>query len=285
MQKLFYSLYFFIKDAFLLFEIKQAVLFFVQILIGFYLVFFLYKKTRRIQAKRTFAGVIALLPLVLSFYICFYIFELQIFKKIFDLFFSTSSLALIVLFAPELREFLAEIGNLEDNKFLKSFKNSIDLKPSKENEEIAIKISNALKNLSETRTGALLLFEKNWSEKLYVNPGYKINADISTELILNIFSPKSPLHDGALVIIGSRLHSASVVLPITENPQINPWQYGTRHRAAIGISENNAKVFCLVVSEETGKISLANNGKLQKIDSSQEEIKEIITNSIDKLSK
>lgn len=249
------------------------------------MLFFLYRKIKGIQAKRTFAGIVTLLPLVLGLYLAFYVFELHLFKKIFDLFLPTFSVTLVILFAPELRKFLAEIGNLEDNKFLKFFKSSIDLRPSKEIEKIATKITEALKSLSETRTGALIVFDKSWSEKLYVNPGYKINADISKELIINIFNPKSPLHDGAIVIIDYRIHSASVILPITENPEINPWQYGTRHRAAIGISENNSRVFCLIVSEESGKISLASGGKLQKIDLSKEELSKIMADRlVDKLS-
>ena len=266
-------------------EAKEAFLFFIQAGVLLYLVFFLYKKTRGVQSRRAFAGIITLFPLILLLYLFFYFFELHLFRKIFDLFFPTFSVSLVVLFAPELRKFLVEIGSLEEarQRFSKIFENSIKLRPPKEIEKLATKVSEALKILSETSTGALIVFDKLWAEKLYVNPGYRIDAEISTELILNIFSQNSPLHDGAVVVIDYRLHSASVILPITENPEINPWQYGTRHRAAIGISEVNPRVFCLIVSEETGKISLANNGRLHKVAPKQDDLRKTIIDYLNQL--
>ena len=92
--------------------------------------------------------------------------------------------------------------------------------------------------------------------------GTKIDAIISTELILTIFHPNTPLHDGAMVIDGNKIHSAGVLLPLTEDPKLS-WKYGTRHRAAIGLSEVTDSA-CLVVSEETGDISICMDGMLKK---------------------
>ena len=96
----------------------------------------------------------------------------------------------------------------------------------------------------------------------YYDVGTKLNADLSTELILTIFHTNTPLHDGAIVINGDKIISAGVLLPLTEDPKLS-WKYGTRHRAAIGMTENSDAA-CLVVSEETGDVSIAVDGSLKK---------------------
>ena len=96
----------------------------------------------------------------------------------------------------------------------------------------------------------------------YTDVGTKLNADLSTELILTIFHPNTPLHDGAVVINGDKIISAGVLLPLTEDPKLS-WKYGTRHRAAIGMTETSDAA-CLVVSEETGDVSIAIDGSLKK---------------------
>ena len=97
---------------------------------------------------------------------------------------------------------------------------------------------------------------------VFSDVGTKIDAIISTELILTIFHPNTPLHDGAMVIDGNKIHSAGVLLPLTEDPKLS-WKYGTRHRAAIGMSEVTDAA-CLVVSEETGEVSISMDGMLKK---------------------
>ena len=175
-----------------------------------------------------------------------------------------------MLFAPEIRRFLHHLGrdgvswmglnNLsEKDHEERGDHNSQSLR------EIAKEIVEAIKILSGNKVGALIVFEDTWSDRLFISSGRVLDAVISTELLLNIFYPKSPLHDGAVVILNRRIHAASVILPITENPKLNPWQYGTRHRAALGISETSQSVMCLVVSEETGAVSIAENGKINKL--------------------
>ena len=106
-----------------------------------------------------------------------------------------------------------------------------------------------------------MVFQKDLSNTYY-DVGTKLNADLSTELLLTIFHPNTPLHDGAVVINGTKVISAGVLLPLTEDPKLS-WKYGTRHRAAIGMSETSDAA-CLVVSEETGDVSLTLDGTLKK---------------------
>ena len=108
----------------------------------------------------------------------------------------------------------------------------------------------------------MIVFQKGISSGLYNDVGTKIDAIISAELILTIFHPNTPLHDGAMVIDGNKIQSAGVLLPLTEDPKLS-WKYGTRHRAAIGMSEVS-DVACLVVSEETGDVSICMDGMLKK---------------------
>ena len=128
--------------------------------------------------------------------------------------------------------------------------------------DIIKEIIEAVKYLTKTKTGALIVFQKDMHTGVYSDVGTKLDAIISTELILTIFHPNTPLHDGAMVIEGSKIHSAGVLLPLTEDPKLS-WRYGTRHRAAIGMSEVS-DVACLVVSEETGDVSVCMDGILKK---------------------
>ena len=171
------------------------------------------------------------------------------------------SLSLIVIFQPELRRFLGYLGQ---PGFLKrTFFTSGSYRENVENDVDVIKeIIEAVKYLTKTKTGALMVFQKGDNTGVYSDVGTKIDAEISTELILTIFHPNTPLHDGAMVIENGKIHSAGVLLPLTEDPKLS-WRYGTRHRAAIGMSEVS-DVACLVVSEETGDVSISLDGILKK---------------------
>ena len=118
----------------------------------------------------------------------------------------------------------------------------------------------AVKEMSKNKIGALIVFARTSSLQDLVDAGVNIDAEIKTELLITIFKKETPLHDGAVVIRGNRIVAASCYLPISQNPNISS-SFGTRHRAAVGISESN-NVFVLVVSEETGRISIARNGSL-----------------------
>lgn len=170
------------------------------------------------------------------------------------------SLSLIVIFQPELRRFLGYLGQ-------SGFMNK-DFWGSQSDEEVDKKIDvikeiiEAVKYLSKTQTGALIVFERDFGSAAHFDVGTNINSDVTSELILTIFFPNTPLHDGAMVIKDEKIVAAGVLLPLTEDPKLS-WKYGTRHRAAIGMSEISDSA-CLVVSEETGDISMCVDGVLKK---------------------
>jgi diadenylate cyclase len=171
------------------------------------------------------------------------------------------SLSLVVVFQPELRRFLGYLG--QPGFIKRTFFSGCSYRESVENDVDVIKeIIEAIKYLTKTKTGALIVFKKALSTIVYSDVGTVIDAKISTELILTIFHPNTPLHDGAMIIDGNKIHSAGVLLPLTEDPKLS-WKYGTRHRAALGMSEVSDAA-CLVVSEETGDVSICMDGILKK---------------------
>lgn len=167
------------------------------------------------------------------------------------------SLSLIVIFQPELRRFLGFLGQIDFINRLFSNNDRI------QNQRIDVikEIIESVKYFSKSHTGALIVFQSDLSNTYY-DVGTTLNADVSTELLLTIFHPNTPLHDGAVVINGEKIISAGVLLPLTEDPKLS-WKYGTRHRAAIGMSEVSDAA-CLVVSEETGDVSITMEGHLKK---------------------
>jgi diadenylate cyclase len=169
------------------------------------------------------------------------------------------SLSLIVIFQPELRKLLGYLGQVGFINRLLSGKKSVNAKSV----DVIKEVVEAVKYLSKTHTGALMVFQKDLSNT-FKDVGTILNADVSTELILTIFHVNTPLHDGAIVINGDKIISAGVLLPLTEDPKLS-WKYGTRHRAAIGMTENTDAA-CLVVSEETGDVSITMDGSLKKYD-------------------
>ncbi|MBE7709646.1 MAG: TIGR00159 family protein [Cyanobacteria bacterium SIG32] len=182
--------------------------------------------------------------------------------KILGVFFKSTvalvSLSLIVIFQPELRRFLGFLGEVDFVKQL--FGNSAKNKQDKRI-DVVKEIIESVKYFSKSHTGALIVFQNDLSNTYY-DVGTTLNADVSTELLLTIFHTNTPLHDGAVVISGEKIISAGVLLPLTEDPKLS-WKYGTRHRAAIGMSEVSDAA-CLVVSEETGDVSITVDGSLKK---------------------
>ncbi len=171
------------------------------------------------------------------------------------------ALSLIVIFQPELRRFLGYLG--QPGFIKRTFFSCGTYKEATEEDVDLIKeVIEAVKYLTKTKTGALIVFKKALSTIIYSDVGTVIDAKVSAELILTIFHPNTPLHDGAMVIDGNKIHSAGVLLPLTEDPKLS-WKYGTRHRAALGMSEVSDAA-CLVVSEETGDVSICMDGMLKK---------------------
>lgn len=162
-------------------------------------------------------------------------------------------IAIIVIFQPEIRTVLESIGRsklLGRHKIL-----TVD-----QREKVVYEITQAIDYLKKNRIGALITIERDYSLHPYIEPANKIYADISSELLVSIFFPNNPLHDGAVVIQGEKISCAGVILPTSMNPSISK-RLGTRHRAALGISEITDAI-AIVVSEETGRISIAVKGEL-----------------------
>ena len=162
-------------------------------------------------------------------------------------------LALIIIFQPEIRNILEHLGRqqiLTRHRVL-----TMD-----EREKMIYEIMNSIEYLRKSRIGALIVIERDVSLNDYIQRSKTIYADISSELLISIFFPRNPLHDGGVIIQGNRITSAGAVFPISLNTKINK-RLGTRHRAALGISEESDAI-AIVVSEETGKISIAIKGVL-----------------------
>ena len=162
-------------------------------------------------------------------------------------------LALIIIFQPEIRNILEHLGRqqiLTRHRIL-----TMD-----EREKMVYEIMNSIEYLRKSRIGALIVIERDVSLNDYIERSKGIYADISSELLISIFFPRNPLHDGGVIIQGNRITSAGAVFPISLNTKINK-RLGTRHRAALGISEESDAI-AIVVSEETGKISIAISGVL-----------------------
>lgn len=183
--------------------------------------------------------------------------------------------AIIVIFQPELRRGLEQLGT---NKFTKFF--GIDKDISTKTKEDIYKIVIAATELSKAKTGALIVIERDIKIQDIIAGGIPMNADVSPQLLVNIFEPKTPLHDGAVVISGNKIAAAACVLPLADDKDIAK-ELGTRHRAAIGISKESDSIV-VVVSEETGKISVAKDGTLIA-DLREDSLKKIlITNVVTK---
>lgn len=163
------------------------------------------------------------------------------------------AMALIIIFQPEIRNALEQLGK----KQIITNHRSLTLD---EREKMVYEIMNSIDYLRKSRIGGLIVIEREISLNDYIEKSKNLSAEISSELLISIFFPRNPLHDGGVIIQGNRIACAGAVLPISLNGKINK-RLGTRHRAALGISEESDCI-AIVISEETGKISIAINGML-----------------------
>jgi len=199
--------------------------------------------------------------------------NLSILNYILSAFMSWGVILLIVIFQPEIRRALEQLGTNKITKFF-GFDNKDIAKKTKED---IYKVVIAANELAKARTGALIVIERDIKIKDIVSTGIIIDSEVSPQLLVNIFVPKTPLHDGAVVISNNRIAAAACMLPLASSADIAK-ELGTRHRAAIGISKESDSI-AIVVSEETGKISVAKDGTLI-VDLKEEALKKILINSI-----
>lgn len=209
----------------------------------FYWLFILIRGTRAVQGLKVLAFLI-----IASFGA--HLLQLYTIDWILQSLWTLLPLAFVILFQPELRQV---IGEIDKNYILRKF--------FKQENKLIPKIVKAVMSLSNEHLGALIVLAQNISLKNYIETGVRINAEVSYELLKTIFIPNGPLHDGAVIIQGEKIIAASCVLPLTQNPDVII-PFGTRHRAALGLSEET-DALVLVVSEETGSISIALDGKIR----------------------
>ncbi len=230
----------------------------IDILLVAILLYYLYKLIRGTGALNIFLGIIS----VYIFWWLVRIFEMELLTEILGQFISVGVLALIVVFQPEIRKFLLFLGargflNQRSRKFLSR------LWHIEQNPGLAINdVVAACEELAGSNMGALIVLTRENNLETFLETGEILDARISRHLIENIFYKNSPLHDGAVIITNNRIKAARCVLPVSENIKF-PAYLGLRHRAAVGISEQS-DALAIVVSEQTGRISLVKEGELKR---------------------
>ncbi len=224
----------------------------IDILVVAFIIYEILKWIRRTGAWVLLRGVLFLIGIAAVSALL----QLKMTLWIFQTTISVGILAIIIIFQPELRRALEQLGR---GTFLSSILGEDDSKLEKDSVEALI---DALEKMAAVKTGALICLQQKVPLFEYEQTGIPIDAQISSQLIVNIFEKNTPLHDGAVIIRDNRIMAATCYLPLSENPMISK-DLGTRHRAALGLSEvSDCKV--LVVSEETGHISMAEGGHLHR---------------------
>lgn len=243
----------------------------LDVLIVGFLLFQSYKLLRGSVAINIFIGVVTLMTLswiVRSL-------NMELLSSIIGLLISTGVIILIIVFQPEVRRFLLLLGNntlRQRSKFLDRLLDRKDT-DNQEHKEGAEQLKKALISMSKRKEGALIILNKKANLEGIAQTGIRLNADISRPLLENIFFKNSPLHDGAMLIENDKIIAAGCILPLSDSLDL-PQGVGLRHRAAVGITERT-EVAAFVVSEETGSISLAVNGKLYRR-LSKEKVEELV---------
>lgn len=218
------------------------------------LLFQVYKLIRGSIAVNIFLGILALYLM----YLIVRAAQMELLATILGQFMGVGVIAMIVLFQPEIRKFLLVIGR--GTEFRENFLKTIGTWKNDFNDDFDIQqITDACKTLKASKTGALIVFSRDTELKFYAETGDSLDAQVSKRLLLTIFNKTTPLHDGAIIIYKGRIKAARCVLPVSENDHL-PAHFGLRHRAAVGMSENTDTLI-LAISEETGRLILARNGK------------------------
>lgn len=214
----------------------------------FYKGYMLIKETRAEQLLKGIVLIIVLIPIS-------YLLRLEMLYYILNKTLTIGVLAIIIIFQPEIRRALEHLGRT-------AFEEMHNIQDTEQRNNVVNEIVIAVSNLSEEKTGALIAIEQATGIGEIISSGTILDANITANLLENLFVPNTPLHDGATIIRQNKIVASGCVLPLTNNTTINK-KLGTRHRAAIGLSENS-DALVIVVSEETGTISLAINGRLTR---------------------
>jgi len=231
----------------------------IDILLVGIILYLFYNLVKGTSAINIFVG----LALIYLAYIIIRAFDLKLLSSILGKFVNVGVIAIMIVFQQEIRKFLLYIGS---NDFLrnKNWKNLLKFNiTARESSEITLDIEaleTACFNMSATKTGALIIVARKSDLKFFINTGDLVDSGLTSRMLENIFYKNSPLHDGAVIIQGNRILAARCVLPVTEKEDF-PAQYGMRHRAAVGITENT-DALAITVSEQTGSIAITVHGEI-----------------------
>jgi diadenylate cyclase len=232
----------------------------VDIFLVAFLLYQLYMLIRGTVAIRIFIGIFA----IYLFWLLVKAMNMALIGSILGQVIGVGVIALLIVFQQEIRRFLLLLGNRnfinQNIPFLRYFSQSTGV--NIQNMDALIQ---ACDSLSKNLEGGLIVISKGTELKTYTATGEILNADISERLILNIFYKNSPLHDGAIIILNNKILAAGCVLPVSNNPEL-PKELGLRHRAAVGMTENTDTIV-IVISEQTGNISVSKNGKIYSMHS------------------
>ena len=242
----------------------------IDIVLVALMLYYLYRLMKESRSLNVFIGIMFF---ILVWLLVSQVFEMRLLGGILDKLISVGMIALIILFQEEIRKFLYTHGaHQRVRSFMRLF-SSNDNK-AKEDKETIIPIVMACMSMSRNKVGALIVIERGAPLDDIVDTGDRIDAKINQRLIENIFFKNSPLHDGAMIISKKRIKAAGCILPVSHNQDI-PRSLGLRHRAAMGISQSSDAI-AVIVSEETGHISVAIRGQF-KLRLSAEELESILT--------
>ncbi len=232
----------------------------VDIVLVACIIFYVIRMIRDSRAEQLIKGLLVLL----AAYFCAWLFNFVTVKFLLQLLFDNALLVLVVIFQPELRRMLEKTANSRSG-----FSSILSVLSGEEKERHAMElnrsiaaVTGAVRTLRQLRMGALIVFERGTKLGEIANTGTVLDAAATEDLVANIFFNKAPLHDGALIIRDGKLHAAGCILPLSDNQHIGR-ELGTRHRAGVGMSENSDAVV-VIVSEETGNVSVAVGGKLER---------------------
>jgi len=227
---------------------------FVDISLVSVLLFQVYKLIRGSIAVNIFLGILSLYLI----YLIVRAAQMELLATILGQFMGVGVLAMIILFQPEIRKFLLVIGR--GAEFRENIFKAVSNWRNTYNDDFDVHhVIEAVKNLKASKTGALIVFSRDTELKFYVETGEVLDAEVNKRLLITIFNKYGPLHDGAVIIHKGRIKAARCVLPVSENDHL-PAHFGLRHRAAVGMSENT-DTLVLAISEETGRLIVARNGK------------------------
>lgn len=227
----------------------------IDILLVATLLYYIYRTMRESGTLNIFVGILAFIVL---WVVVYKILDMRLIGTIMDKFINIGLLVLVILFQDQIRRFLVDLGSNHRWRFISNFFSRSD---DEENaKKWIVPVVYACMSMSKSKTGALIVIQQNISLENYERTGDVIAANINNRLIENIFFMNSPLHDGAMIIANNKIMSAGCIMPVSHNTDL-PRYLGLRHRAALGIAQAT-DALAIVVSEETGGISLAYKGNI-----------------------